>query len=306
MSVDEDGILSRKAKTARGARFLKKRGPQVHENAKSAIFLRGVQSDENVNGLLLDLFNLKKPLGLHFTKRNQKTHPFEDAKDLEYLCKKNDTSLFAFGSKSKKRPFRLLLGRTFDANILDMQEFSVSNYKSSGAAEFKGKDLPRLGSKPLVIFQGSAFDHDADLRRCKNLLLDFFRGPSPAEVALQAVDHVISFTVLDPPPGVQQETKTILMRHHLVRLKKSGTKLPRVELEEVPKEAKTKKVKNVTTDKLGNTKGRIHIEKQDFSKLNTPHAHSKQFEKNATGAKPGKRQEPVDFVKPSKRQKTKD
>jgi ribosome production factor 2 len=309
--ADPDGIdLSRKAKTARGKRILKKRAPQVHENPKNAIFLRGNQSGQDVDQMLLDLFNLKKPFGLHFTRRNQKTHPFEDVKDVEYLCKKNDTSLFAFGSKSKKRPFRLILGRTFDANLLDMQEFQVQNYKPIGSPDFDTNDTPRLGSKPLLVFQGAAFDHDEDLKRCKNLLLDFFRGASPNAVVLQATDHVMAFSVLDPPPGAPEHEKKILLRHYMVRLKKSGTKLPRVVLEEigpsadllldrgkpaeptmwkaslkVPKEVKKKKVKNVSTDKLGMKRGRIHIDTQDFGKLNTHHAHNKQ----ARGAKPAKR-----------------
>merc|ERR1719364_298921 len=86
----------------------------------------------------------------------------------------------------------------------------------------------------------------------------------------------MAFSVLDPPPGAPEHEKKILLRHYMVRLKKSGTKLPRVVLEEigpsadlvldrakaaeptmwkaslkVPKEVKKKKVKNVTTDTLG-------------------------------------------------------
>jgi hypothetical protein len=35
--------------------------------------------------------------------------PFEDANSIEFLCGKNDTSLFALGNHTKKRPHNLVL-----------------------------------------------------------------------------------------------------------------------------------------------------------------------------------------------------
>ncbi|CAN7944070.1 unnamed protein product, partial [Ixodes pacificus] len=77
-------------------------------------------------------------------------------------------------------------------------------------------------------------------------------------------------------------------------MKKSGTKLPRVELEEMgphldfsmrrtkiasddlfktarrqPKQTKVTKKKNVEKTALGSTLGRIHMERQDFGQLQT-------------------------------------
>jgi len=43
----------------------------------------------------------------------------------EYLCKKNDSSLFMFGFSSKKRPNSLIIGRTFDNEIIDMFELNI-------------------------------------------------------------------------------------------------------------------------------------------------------------------------------------
>jgi len=300
-------ISDKKAKTARGKRFLKNRAPKVHENPKTAIFLKGISTDENVKNLLLDLYQMKKPRGLHFTRRNQNTHPFEDPKDIEYLTTKNDCSLFAFGSKSKKRPFRLLLGRCFDSSILDMQEFAVSNYKPVN--KFKSTLAQAQGSQPMVIFQGSGFDQDEGLKKVKNLLLDFFRATPETDVALTALERVLVFSVLDPPPtapGAAEPPKVIYMRHYRLDLKKSGTKLPRVELAEIgpscdltidrsrwadpavlkaackrPKEVTPKKVKNVSTDSMGNTKGRIHIAKQNFGKLHSVHGGGGAYAKKA-------------------------
>ncbi|CAL1131385.1 unnamed protein product [Cladocopium goreaui] len=56
--------------------------------------------------------------------RKHEEHPFEDCSKVEVLCKKFDHALFAFGSTSKKRPSRLILGRLFDGALLDMQERS--------------------------------------------------------------------------------------------------------------------------------------------------------------------------------------
>lgn len=39
-------LSEKKAKTAKGRRFLKNRAPKVHENPKTAIFLKGVSTDE--------------------------------------------------------------------------------------------------------------------------------------------------------------------------------------------------------------------------------------------------------------------
>ncbi|CAE7566604.1 RPF2 [Symbiodinium sp. CCMP2456] len=69
--------------------------------------------------------------------RKHEEHPFEDSHKLEQLCKKFDHSLFAFGSSSKKRPARLILGRLFDGHLLDMQEFGVEDYKSMSHRSWK-------------------------------------------------------------------------------------------------------------------------------------------------------------------------
>jgi ribosome production factor 2 len=52
---------------------------------------------------------LKKPNAVMFSKRNA-IRPFEDITSLEFFGQRNDTSLFAFGSHSKKRPHNLVMG----------------------------------------------------------------------------------------------------------------------------------------------------------------------------------------------------
>ena len=55
-------------------------------------------------------------------------------------------------------------------------------------------------------------------------LTDLFRGPVVPAVRLQGLETVLSFTAVD---------KKIHLRGYKTALKKSGTKTPRVELEEV-------------------------------------------------------------------------
>ena len=59
--------------------------------------------------------------------RKHDIHPFENKNELEALCKKTDTSLFMFGSHSKKRPNNLVIGRTYEHKVLDMVELGVTN-----------------------------------------------------------------------------------------------------------------------------------------------------------------------------------
>lgn len=45
------------------------------------------------------------------------------------MSSKFDSSLFVFGSNSKKHPNSLILGRLYDSSILDMIELKVAEYK---------------------------------------------------------------------------------------------------------------------------------------------------------------------------------
>lgn len=97
------GVEAKRAKTARSRRALAKRDPKVIENPRTALIARGQKTCSLVNSALTDLYMLKKPFAVHFKRRNA-IHPFEDASPLEFLCQKNDASIFALGTHSKKRP----------------------------------------------------------------------------------------------------------------------------------------------------------------------------------------------------------
>eukprot|EP00411_Alexandrium_monilatum_P015065 CAMPEP_0175257232 /NCGR_PEP_ID=MMETSP0093-20121207/38612_1 /TAXON_ID=311494 /ORGANISM="Alexandrium monilatum, Strain CCMP3105" /LENGTH=328 /DNA_ID=CAMNT_0016551601 /DNA_START=114 /DNA_END=1100 /DNA_ORIENTATION=+ len=299
---------ARKPKTRKGRQILREREPQAVENAKTALIIRGNKSSADVMTLLRDLNSLRVPLSTLYSRKHPE-HPFEDISKLEHMCKKLDHSLFAFGSSSKKRPFRLILGRLFDGKLLDMQEFGVENFKSISSFGAR-KQEATAGSKPLVLFQGSAFETDDKVKRTKSLLLDFFSGARPRKVLLQGLEQVIVCSTLDESGGAsssgfsERPPPKISITRYRILFSKSGSRLPRVELEEVgprlrlaldrtrepdrerwkqsikmAKVTKPKKEKNISHDgDMGKKRGQIHLGKQDFNQIHTVH-HSKKKSK---------------------------
>lgn len=91
-------------------RVLDNRSPKLEENPKALLALHGTTASKDVKALLAELVQLRKPLAKRLGKPNQ-ARPFEEPTSVEFLAQKNDASLFAFGSHSKKRPHCLVLGR---------------------------------------------------------------------------------------------------------------------------------------------------------------------------------------------------
>ena len=89
---------------------------------------------------------------------------FEDLSSVTFLSEKNDCTLFAFGSSTKKRKHNLVLGRLFDFNLMDMFEFGINAKTFLPISSFLGVTDPKSNdpsnksfaaeSKPAIIFQG--------------------------------------------------------------------------------------------------------------------------------------------------------
>ncbi|XP_015925531.1 ribosome production factor 2 homolog [Parasteatoda tepidariorum] len=269
-----------KPKTRPGKRFLENREPKLIENDKKAIFIRGVNANNVALQVLKDLSMLKKPHTVFYNKKND-LKPFEDATPLEGFCKKSDASHFMFGSHNKKRPNNMVAGRMFDHQVLDMFEFGIEDYKS--LKDFKTAKVA-TGNKPMLLFT-EGFDQKPEFKRIKNFFIDFFRGPVIEYVNLKGLEHLLVFSVFN---------EKICFRSYRVSLKKTESKEPGVELEEIgphmnltlrrsklgsddffkqsckqPKQLKPTKVKNMKKDTFGSTHGRIHMERQDYSNLQT-------------------------------------
>ena len=110
---------------------------------------------------------LLKPNVKTFSKKND-IHPFDDCNSLEFLCGRNDCSLFIIGSHSKKRPSNLIMGRMFDGHLLDMVELGITNYR---AIESIANRTKAVGSKPIMAFLGSEWESDSSLGRVQNLFI---------------------------------------------------------------------------------------------------------------------------------------
>lgn len=266
--------------TARVERILKNKEAKIVENTKQALIMRGNRTSQVIINVLTDIASLVKPNCKLLSKKNE-ILPFEDANSIEFLTVKNDASLFALGSHTKKRPHNLIIGRTYDGHIFDMIEFGID--KHSQLTEFRDTAKKNIGSKPMMLFQGDQWDTDSTYGKIQNLLLDFFRLDKIDKISLKGLDHVIVCTVID---GI------IYLRAYIVRFKKSGTKIPNVELYEMgpsidmslrrthiasedlwkaackrPKVLKVTKVKNITKNNMGDKIGRIHMKKQNIDKM---------------------------------------
>ena len=249
-----------------------------------AMFVRGQKSSEIVVGVLNDLHNLKKPAGVKYSRKND-ILPFEDPASLEFFSSKSDAPLFLFGNHNKKRPHNIVMGRMFDAHVLDMIELGVASY--TPMQEFKDTVKPNVGAKPMILLRGSAFETSTAVQVLGNLVVDFFRGRVVDSINLAGLEHVI---VLQADDG----EALVHFRVYRLVLKKSGTKLPRVELEEmgpridwqirrtqfadkdlrkkameIPAEAVKHAPKNVSWNEMGDKMGRVHMHKQNFEGFQT-------------------------------------
>jgi ribosome production factor 2 len=267
---------TRKPKSKRAKRALQQREAKVFENPKSMLVMKGRRSSETVTTFLTHMHLLKKPFSKKLTRKND-VLPFEDMSSLEFLCNKNDTSLFVIGSHSKKRPNNIILGRMFNYNLYDMYEFGIEHL----VAPTSGKT--HLGSKPCIVCEGDAFEHNPILNNVRNLFVDAFRSAELEEIAAEGLNNVIVVSAIGD---------LIHLRHYSITLGAVATATPKVTLEPTgfyavlslrrthvpssdmkrealkqPKQAKAVKVKNVEEGLVGNVLGRIHMEKQDLTGL---------------------------------------
>lgn len=216
-ALKEKHLTTGKQPKARVARFLKKCEPQLVEGPKTILLLKGIRCSDKMNCLLRDIRAMNAPNSKLLSKNNA-ILPFEDASSLEFLTTKNGCTLFALASHNKKRPNNLIVGRTFDHQILDMTEFEICHHKS--LLDYAGAPKKRVGSKPMMLFVGDVWHLDETYKRMQNLLVDLFRGQSVTRLALSGIDHIMTFAATDQ--GI------VHVRTYYVKLKKNpnGGKIP--------------------------------------------------------------------------------
>lgn len=263
------------------------------ENPKSTLFIRGESTSEITQSALNDLYQLKTPLAQKFSKKN-KVHPFEDAAPMEFFSVKNDTSLLCLATHSKKRPHNLTFARTFDGKVLDMYELGLNPETFRTMASFKNATgKVAVGMKPMILFSGAVWDSadNAVYAGLKSYFLDFFRGSTVEKVDVSGLQYIITISAVEPRDG-DALSPPVHLRVYKILTKRSGHKLPRVELEEMgprmdfsvrrhqaadadmlkeamreSKKGVPRTKKNVEMDIMGDKLGRIHVGNQDLDKL---------------------------------------
>jgi ribosome production factor 2 len=161
----------------------------------------------------------------------------------------------------------------------------------------------------MLHFASELFDTHPRFIQLKSLLMDLFNGEVAESIYLSGLEHVISITVapssvkLASVSDVQTDgpLPVVHIRGYMVKLLASGQRVPRVELVPMgpsldlslrrhqpadpelwkaamrrPKLKKQnvekglgKKRKNMEVDEMGDLRGRVHIAKQDLTKLQT-------------------------------------
>ncbi|KAB2107070.1 hypothetical protein AG0111_0g5180 [Alternaria gaisen] len=285
-------IKAVKPKNARAKRAMAKREPQQNENPKTTLFVSGQKTSQILKLAVADLCTIKRPFIERFTKKND-IHPFDDASSLEFFSQKNDTSLLVLSLHSKKRPHCLTLARTFSYKMLDMLELYINAETFRTLQQFKNKK-PSIGLKPLISFHGTVFEdpNQTKYTLAKSLFIDLFKGQDATEVDVEGLQYLISISAEEPTDALPNPQ--IKLRFYLLRTKRSGQKLPRIEVEEMgprmdfalgremfpdpdmlkeslkkPKGAEPRTKKNIDTDIMGDKTGKIHVGKQDFANLQT-------------------------------------
>lgn len=271
---------------------MEKREPKAVENPKTCLLLRGNSCSQVVQDALTDLYSMRLPFVKKFTKKNA-IHPFEDASSLEFFSEKNDASLLVFGSSQKKRPHTITFIRTFGYKLLDMLELHLDADSFRAMAQFKTKKFA-VGMRPMVLFAGTPFESPVanEYTLAKSLLLDFFRGEPLEKVDVEGLQYMVSVTA-EEDTGADAKP-AIHLRVYAIRTKRSGQRLPRVEVEEIgprmnfrvgrsreadeamlkdalktPRGLEERTKKNITTDVMGDKIGRVHLGKQDLSNMQT-------------------------------------
>ena len=113
-----------------------------------------------------------------------------------------------------------------------MLELCVVQETARTLIQFKGEKC-KTGIKPLLSFSGTQFDSPTPsaYTLAKSIFTDFFRGGEAKEIDVEGLQLMIGFSAgEDGPRGEKPE---IQMRCWRIITKKSGQKVPRVEVEEM-------------------------------------------------------------------------
>ena len=84
----------RKATTHKGKLFLESLMPKVIEDPKQCLFINTENSTEIMRMVLNDLYLMRRDLSKKLTKKEKIVNVTENKSNIEFLCKKNNTTFF--------------------------------------------------------------------------------------------------------------------------------------------------------------------------------------------------------------------
>lgn len=116
--------------------------------------------------------------------------------------------------------------------MLDMLEVYVVKETARTLAQFKSEKC-KVGLKPLLSFSGAQFESPvaSQYTLAKSIFTDFFRGGESATVDVEGLQLMISFTAAED--AHDGSPAMIQMRCWRIITKRSGQRVPRVEVEEM-------------------------------------------------------------------------
>lgn len=113
-----------------------------------------------------------------------------------------------------------------------MMELYVVQDTARTLIQFKGEKC-KIGVKPLLSFSGSQFESPIanQYTLAKSMFVDFFRGGETQAIDVEGLQLLISFFAGEDGP--EGQPAQIHMRCWKIVTKRSGQKVPRVEVEEM-------------------------------------------------------------------------
>jgi len=272
----------KKALTHKGKLFLESLMPKMIEDPKQCLFINTKNSTELMRMVLNDLYLIRRDFSKKLTKKEEIVNVVENRDNIEFLCKKNNTTFFALSSHNKKHPMNLTLGCLYDFHLLDYFDFEVTNFLPK--SYFKVDTVINSDLKPIIIFQGELFESDFNYDRLKKFFIDFFQLYDKENIVISEMRRIIAISI-------ENEEKIVKIRNYQINGNlNSKANLSKIDLIEIgpsfdlkerkftladevlykkalkqPKGIKETKEKNIEKNEiLGEKRGRIHMQKQNL------------------------------------------
>lgn len=138
---------------------------------------------------------MRKDYSKKLGNKNKLRCVFEDRQNVEFLCGRNNSSLFTYSSDTKKREMNLVLGSLFSNEILDLFEFEVTNYIP--ISHFAQSVWIDSCMKPVILFQGDVFETEFNYERLKKFFLDYFRLHDVEDVDVSDLKRILVISAGD-------------------------------------------------------------------------------------------------------------